>query len=151
MVRCPVQGNACSSLFGLVEDGNPDFIEGSKLNMEKVALLGRTVRTVRTFQRLPYRNIGNQIPALLHLLYAVPRMTEEQLALASEAIRPRQLASDSSESAGLTRMSSGTEVDAVSSTEAGSEEADMVELTLSSSQPGTPHGTVRRRDSYVRP
>lgn len=73
------------------EDGNPDVFDDKRINADKVAMIGHTLRIVRSFQMHDFnKKIKGKVTPLLKHLANIPRWSEEQLNAASEAIKPRR-------------------------------------------------------------
>jgi len=82
----------CSRLFlkdlTFIEDGNPDMIDEKRLNFDKIAMIGNTLRTIHAYQNVDY---NRKITALLRHLASLPRLSEEELNRSSERQKPLKL------------------------------------------------------------
>jgi len=76
-----------------IEDGNMDTLECGCINMKKKAMIGSILRSIKSFQSVPFKAIKDPIPPLLKQLAALPRLSEQQLDRLSETVRPAALSS----------------------------------------------------------
>ena len=92
------------------EDGNPDQFEDKKINVDKVAMIGYTLRIVRNLQGVDFnKKIKGKVTPLLKHLANIPRWSEEQLNQASESIKPRKAIDDAEQSGSAELSTPGTD------------------------------------------
>ncbi len=132
-----------------IEDGNADMIDDKRLNFDKIAMIGNTLRCIQAYQNVDYnKKIKGKITSLLKHLANVPRLGEDDLNHISETLKPMKTQDDGSKIS-LTNISPTSSSDSVTSlNDASSEEdalpadansvdndssdaSDMVELSIS--------------------
>ena len=124
------------------EDGNPDVFDDKRINADKVAMIGHTLRIVRNFQMHDFnKKIKGKVTPLLKHLANIPRWSEEQLNAASEAIKPRKAIDDDT---------SGEPSSVLPSDDSNSDAVDVVRATLRSSCPLSSRCTFRTPQRQLR-
>lgn len=111
-----------------IEDGNPDVFVDKRLNINKINMLGNTLRIIKAFQLISFDGvIKNKNVALLRYLAYLPHWSEIELERASEAVRSRKTVVDNESDIQISDSDNVSSIIAAGDT---SDASDMVDVSV---------------------
>ena len=115
-----------------IEDGNPDFLPDGQVNLDKLALLTRSLSFIQDFQQFDYSDlIKSKNVVLIRQLYNLHHCLEKKLEEISDSIKPRRKLAEDTDSSSSTitdagsRLTIGSTIESEIMSEVGSELRDF--------------------------